>query len=140
MGRLASRPGNSHPLRLCQLPVDPKDAQTLRRQHHAAVLAALAVLDTDHSAFAVDVADLQSDRLRRTKSCGIGRGQRRSRLPARHRFQKAYDFVGAQNRRQRAGRARIDDPLRDLGMAERHALEEPQRAYRLVQRRPRDPC
>lgn len=131
--------GKQPPLRLCQLPVDPKDAQKLRRQHHVAVLAALAVLDADHPAFAVDVADLQSDGLRRTKSRGIGRGQRRSRLRARHRLEEADHLVGAQHRRQRARRAGIDNPLRDLGMAERHSVEEPQRTHRLVQRRPRDP-
>ena len=135
--RLAS--GKQPALRLRQPPVDPQDAQQLRRQHHGAVLAALAVLDPDHAAFAVDVADLQPDGLRGAKARGIGRGQRRARLQARHRLEEPDDLVGAQHDRQRARRAGVDDPLRDLGMAERHAVEEPQRAHRLVQRRPRNP-
>ena len=138
-GAIGVPAGKQPALRLRQTPVDPQDAQKLRRQHHGAVLAALAMLDTDHPATAVDVADLQPDGLRGTQAGGVGRGQGRARLQARHRLQKANNLVGAQHHRQRARRAGIDDPLRNLGMAQRHAVEEPQRAHRLVQRRPRNP-
>ena len=136
MGAAHVPAGKQPALRLRQTPVDPQDAQKLRRQHHGAVLAALAMLDTDHPATAVDVADLQPDGLRGAKTCCVGRRQGRARLQARHRLQETDNLVGAENHRQRARRAGIHDPLRNLGMAQRHAVEEPQRAHRLVQRRP----
>ena len=39
-------------------------AQQLRRQHDVAILAALPMLDPDHHPAAVDIADLEADRLR----------------------------------------------------------------------------
>lgn len=97
-----------------------------------------AVTNEYDAATAVDVADLQPDGLRGAKTRCVGPRQRRTRLQARHRLQESDDLVGAENYRQRAWRAGIDDPFRNLGMAERHAVEEPQRAHRLVQRRPRE--
>lgn len=99
----------------------PQDAQKLHRQHHGAILAALAVLDPDDAAFAIDVADLQPDGLRSAKARGRGRRQGGARLQARHRLEKADNLVGAENDRQRAWSAGIGDPLRDLGMTQRHA-------------------
>ena len=48
----------------------------------------------------------------------IGRRQGRPRLQARDRFQEADNLVGAQNHRQRTLRAGMDNPLRNLGMAQ----------------------
>lgn len=138
-GAIGATPGKQPDLRLRQPPVDPQDAQKLCRQHHGAVLAALAMLDTDHPTAAVDVADLQPNGLRGAKTCCIGCRQGRACLQARHRLKKADDLVSAQHHRQRTRRVGIDDPFRDLGVAQRHAVEEPQCAYRLVQRRPRNP-
>ena len=91
--------------------------QQLRRQHDVAVLAALAVLDPDHHPAAVDVADLQADRLGGAQPRRIGRRQRGAGLQARHRLEKAHHLVGAQHHRQLARLAGIGDALRDLAMA-----------------------
>src|SRR5262245_24201419 len=64
------------------------------------------------------------------------RGQRHAALEAWDRFQEAYDLVSAQHDRQLARLTRIGDALRYRVLAERHAIEEPQRADDLVQRRP----
>ena len=114
-------------------------AQELRREHDVAVLAALALLDPDHHPLAVDVGNLQENDFRHAQSSGIDRGQRGAALEARDRLQKAHHLVGAQHDRQLARLTRIGDAFRHRGLAERHAIEEPQRADNLVQRRPRDP-
>ena len=120
-----------------QAPVRAQDAEQLGREHHGAVLAALAALDPDHHPHAVDVGDLQTDRLGRPQSRRIGRRQRDAGLQARHRFENAHHLVGVQDHRQLARLARVGDALRDLALPKRDAIEEPQRADRLVQRRPR---
>lgn len=89
-------------------------------------------------ASAVDFADLQTDGLRSAKARRISRRQCGARRKARHRLKEADNLVGAENHRQRAWRTGIGDPLRDLGMTQRHAVEVPQRTHRLVQRPPRD--
>ena len=67
-------------------------------------------------------------------------GRRRgAAFEARDCLQEAHNLVGAQHDRHLALLTRIGDAFRHRGLAERHALEEPQRADNLVQRRPRDP-
>jgi hypothetical protein len=58
---------------------------------------------------------------------------------ARDCLQETHDLVGAQHDRQLARLTRIGDALRHRVLAERYAIEEPQRADDLVQRRPCDP-
>src|SRR3546814_533421 len=58
-------------------------------------------------------------------------------LQTRHRLQEANHLVSTQHHRQLARLAGIGDPLRDLTMAERHAIKEPEGADRLVQPGPR---
>ncbi len=121
-----------------QAPVRAQDAEQLRREHHGAIFTTLAVLDTDHHPHAVDVGDLQTHRLRRPQSRSIGRCQRDAGLQAWHRFENAHHLVGVQDHRQLAGLARVGNTLRDLAAPKRDAVKEPQRADRLVQRRPRN--
>ena len=123
-----------------QAPVGAQDAQQLRREHDVAVLAALALLDADHHAAAVDVGDLEADRLRGAQARRIGRGQRGAVLQARHRLEEAHDLVGAQHHRQLAAARAHTGSARASRPAERHAIEEAQGADRLVQRRPRHPA
>src|SRR5262245_896790 len=73
------------------------------------------------------------------KSGGIDRGQRGTAFEAWDCLKKAHDLVGAQHHWQLARLTGIRDALRYRGLAKRHAIEEPQRADDLVQRRPRDP-
>jgi hypothetical protein len=51
-------------------------------------------------------------------------------------FQEAHDLVGAQHDRQLARLARTGDALWHRVLAERYAIEEPQRADDLIERRP----
>jgi hypothetical protein len=66
------------------------------------------------------------------------RGERGAALQARYRFEKLHDLVGAERNWQLAWFPSIGNALRDERLAERDAVEEPQRADDLVQRRPRD--
>src|SRR5256884_704647 len=100
----------------------------LRREHDVAVLAALALLDPDHHPLAVDVGNLQQNDFRHAQAGGIDGGQRGTALEARDHLQKAHHLVGAEHNRQLARLTRIGDALRHDGLAERHAIEEPQRA------------
>ena len=95
-----------------QAPVRAQDAEQLRRQHDVTVAAALALFDADDHAAAVDIGDLDAGGLGGAQPGGIRRGQRRTRLQARHRLQEAHDLVGAQHHRQLAPLAGMRDPLR----------------------------
>jgi len=85
--------GKEPVLRPGEPPVSAQDTEQLRRQHDVAVLAAFAVLDTDHHPAAVDIADLEPDRLGRARPRGVGGGQRGAGLQARNGFEKADDTV-----------------------------------------------
>src|SRR6202795_2946769 len=56
--------------------------EQLRRQHGMTVLAALALLDPDQQALAVDIADLQRDHFGRAQPGTVGNAQRRLVLEA----------------------------------------------------------
>ena len=118
-------------------PIGPQDAEQLRGEHDVALLAALAVLDVDQHAPAVDVAHPEAGHLRDAQPGRVGGRQCRARLQARHGLEKPHHLVGAQHHRQPARLAGIGDPLRDLRHTEGHAVKEPQRRNRLVQARPR---
>jgi hypothetical protein len=96
------------------------------------------VLDADDHSAAVDIGYLEAHRLGGAQSRRVGCGQCGARLQARHRFQKADHLGGVQHDRQLARLPSVGNPLRDRLEPQRHAVEEPQRADRLVQRRPRD--
>ena len=138
IGFCLSRPGNKKSLGMREPPIAAQDAEQLLGQHDVALLAALAAFDPDDHAAAVDVGRLQADHLRHPQPRSVGGGQRDTRLEARDGFEKAHDFVGAQNGRQLARFAGIGDPLRDRIAAERHTVEETQRADDLIERRPGD--
>ena len=125
--------------RLGQTPVDPQDGQQLRREHDVAVLAALAVLDPDQHAAAVEITDLECGDLRHPQPSTIGRGQRRSAAQPGDRLQEARDLLGAQHDRQLFRLLGTDDVSDRILPAERHAEEEAQGARHLVDVRPRQP-
>jgi hypothetical protein len=135
--RLALLPAGKEPVsRPGQSPIGPQNAEQLCRQHDVAVLPALAMLDPDHHPATIDIGDLEADRLGRSQPRCIGCRQRGPRLQARHRLEKPHHLVGVQHHRQLVRLSCIRDPFRDLAMPERHAIEKPQRADRLVQARP----
>src|SRR3977135_4139694 len=80
--------------------------------------------------------NLQENGFRHAQSGGIDRGQRGTAFEARDRLQEAHDLVGAQHDRQLARLTRIGDALWNRVLAERYAIEEPQRADDLIERRP----
>lgn len=96
------------------------------------------MLDANDHAAAVDVAHLDASDFRDAHPRRIGRCQCDPALQARDSFEKAYDFVVAQDFRQSARFAGIGNALRHLVLAKRHAIEKTQRAHDLVQRRPGD--
>ena len=123
-----SRPG--------QTPVGAQDRQQLRRQHDGPVLRSLAVAHLDQHPAAVDIRHLEAHRLRGAKARRIGRRQCGAGLQGRHRLEKAHNLVRAQDHRQFPGLSGIGDPLRYLGPVQRDPVEEPERANRLIERRP----
>jgi hypothetical protein len=96
------------------------------------------VLDPGDHPDAVDIGDLQANRFGRPQPRRVGRRQCGTGLQARNRLEKAHHLVGVQHYRQLARLPRVRDALRDLAVPECHAVKEPQRTDRLVQRRPRN--
>ena len=112
-------------------PPGAQQLEQLRRQHDVAVLAALALLDADHHALAVDVGDLERDDLGDAQARAIGDAQRRLVLEPGRRLQQPRHLLRAQHDRQlarlvdeRAVCSTISWPL------ERDREEEPQRRDR----------
>ena len=99
------------------------------RQHHVPILRPFALAHLD---------DAARCRCRRPGVRPHRRGERGAALQARYRFEKLHDLVGAERNWQLAWFPSIGNALRDERLAERDAVEEPQRADDLVQRRPRD--
>jgi hypothetical protein len=120
-----------------QAPVGAQDRQQLRREHHVAVLAALALLDADQHPAAVDRPRLQPGDLAGAQACTVGRGQGGAVAQAGNRFEEAHDLVGAEHHRQPLRLARRDDALDRVAPPQRGAVEEPQGAHGLVDVRPR---
>jgi hypothetical protein len=114
------------------LPVGAENIEEPRRQHSVAVLAALAVLDVDQHALAVDRPDLQARDFADPKPGRIGGRQRDTIAQSRDRLEEANDLVGIENRRKLVGLTAIDDPLERFLLTERDAVEEPQGASDLV--------
>jgi hypothetical protein len=91
-----------------QSPISPRDIQKPRRRHGVAVLAALAGLDPNDPAGAVDVRDLQPRRFGRSRPRGIGRGQRGAVANTRNRFPESRGLVRAWGIRPgNSGRPRV---------------------------------
>jgi hypothetical protein len=117
-------------------PIRAQDPEQLRRQHGVAVAASFALLDADDHAAAVDIGDLEACRFGRAQPGRIGRGQRGTRLQARYRFQETHDFIRTQHHRQLLRLTSMRDPLRQVRLLERYAVQEAKGADGLVQRRP----
>src|SRR5437870_5586850 len=92
--------------------------------------------DLDQHAAAIDRAHLKTRDLAHAQASAIGRSQRRPVAQARNRFEKPHDLLGAEHHRQFLRLATADNALKGFALAERDAVEEPQRAGRLVDVRP----
>ena len=84
-------------------PVVAEDLQQPRREHDVAVLAALALVDADDHAPAVDVGRSQADRLGDAQAGRVAGGQDGAVVDARHAVEELDDFPGAGDDGQLAG-------------------------------------
>jgi hypothetical protein len=114
------------------LTIGAQNIEQARRQHRVAILRALAAFDVDQHALAVDRSRFRATNLADAKPGGIGRRQRDPVPKPRNRFQETRDLLGRQNRRELFRLAAIDDPRERLLPPQRGAVEEPQRASRLI--------
>jgi hypothetical protein len=96
------------------------------------VLAALALLDPDQHARAVDVAHLERHDLGDAQSSAVGRAQRGPVLRTRRRFEQPRHLLDTQHQRQLARLADERETAGEIGPVERHGEEEAQRRDRAV--------
>ena len=118
----------------------PRGAQNIKqtqRQHRGAILRALASFDVYKHAFAVDRSHFQPANLADAEAGRVGRRQRDPVPKSRNRLQEARDLLRRRNGRELVRLAAVDDPLERLLPAQRDAIEETQRASRLIYVRPR---
>ena len=127
-------PGQDLALGMAHAPPRAQPLQQHRREHGVAILATLALLDTQGHALAVDVADLQRDHLAGAKPCAVGNRQCRLRLQIRRRSDQARDLLTAQHHRQRARHAHRLHLGHQLATIQRDVEEELQARDRRVQR------
>ena len=104
----------------------------MRREHDVAVLAALALLDADDHALAVDVGDLERDHLGGAQARAIGHAQRRLVLEPRRGIEQPRHLLRAEHHRQLARLVNDMGVLDDLVALERDLEKEPQRRDGLI--------
>jgi hypothetical protein len=119
-------------------PPGAQQREQLGREHRVAIPAALALLDPQHHARAVDVADLECDHLGDAQPGAIGRGERRLVLRPRRRLEQKGDLLRAQHERQLARLAHDREPAGAIRPVERHAEQEAQGRDRAVDARRAD--
>ncbi|MCY1301453.1 hypothetical protein D9M68_735600 [compost metagenome] len=101
-GPIREAAGEQPVLRSANAPVAAQDLQQSRRKHDVAVGMPLALLDAQHHALTVDVADLQAGRFRDPQAGGVGRHQDRAVLDATDGFKEARHFIRTENDRELA--------------------------------------
>ena len=114
------------------LPPGAQQREQMRRQHDVAVFAALALLDADDHALAVDVADLQRDHFGGAQTRPIGHAQRRLVFEPRYRIEQPRHLLRAEHHRQLAGLMDERRVLDDGRSLERDPEKEPQRCHGLI--------
>jgi len=122
-------PQRMRPTRLA-MPVLPPLAQQgeqVGRKHRIAVSPALAALDTDQHALAVDIAHLEHGDLADAQSGAIGDRQRCLVLEAGGCVEQASHLVAAQHHRQVARLAHPHQLASQIGSVKGIGKEEPQR-------------
>jgi len=108
-------------------PVVAQDLQQPWREHDVAVLAALALLDADDHALAVDVGRAQADGFGDAQAGGVAAGQDGVVSGAGDTAEEVHGFPGAGYDGQLAGLPRGGQDFRDVPvLAEGDAVEEAQ--------------
>src|SRR5580693_4044109 len=85
-----------HALLVSGLPPLAQQREQIRREHRIAIPAALATLDSDQHALAVDIGDLQRRDLSHAQAGAIGDRESRLMLEAGGRVEQSRDLVPAQ--------------------------------------------
>ena len=116
-----------HPAPPAFAPPQPQQFEQLRREHRVAILAALALLDTEQHALAVDVVDLEVRDLGHAQARAIGDAERGLVLEARCGFEQPRRFLDAEHIRQLAVIARDHQGARQIPPLQCHQEQEPQR-------------
>ena len=124
------RAGNLAGEQPCPRPLDqppaPQQVEQWLRQHHVTVLVALALIDPDQHAGAVDIADLERDDFGGAQSGAVGDAQRGLVLDVRGRCQQPGHFLGTQHDRQPPRLAGEHDVFDHLTSPQRDFEEEAQ--------------
>src|SRR6202042_1764664 len=127
--------GKQPALGACRLVPGAQQLEQMRRQHHVAILVALALFDPDHHALAVDVGYLQRDYLGHAQSGPIGHTQCRLVFEPWRRIEETCDFLRAQDHRQLAWFVDELSVVHDVGAPKRDPEKEPQCRDALVESR-----
>ena len=88
------------PFGLVHSPPFAQNFEELRGEHDIAIFGTFTLSDSDEHSLAVDIGDLQADRLRDAQSGGVAGRQDRAMLDAPHTGQKLQNFFLSQDHRQ----------------------------------------
>lgn len=121
-----------HALLPPKLPPLTQKREQILRQHGVAIPPALAVLDAQQHAFAVDIGDLQHRHFRDTQAGAIGDRERRLVLEAGGDVEQPGNLVAAQHHRQLARVRQTNELARQIGTIDRMREEEAQRRHDAV--------
>src|SRR5258708_143709 len=122
-------------LRSGRPPPGAQQFEQMWRQHHVPVFAALALLDANDHALAVNVANLERDHLGGAQTRAIGHAQRRLVLEPRRCIEETRHLLRTQHDRQLAGLMDERGVLDDGGSFERDPEEEPERRHGAIENR-----
>jgi hypothetical protein len=104
----------------------------LRREQGIAVSSALAVLDPDQHALAVDIVDLEVGNLRDAQARAIGHAQRGLVLDPRRCLEQPGGLLDAQHLAHRVGAARGDEASDKIPPPQGNRVKEAQCRDRAV--------
>ncbi len=115
------------PAPLAFAPPQPQQFQQLRREHRVAILAALALLDTQQHACRVDIVDLEMRDLGHPQASAIGDAERGLVLDAGCGFEQPCRFLHAQHVGQLAWMPDDHQCTRQIPSLQRHPEQKSQR-------------
>jgi hypothetical protein len=127
------------PLGPSHAPPDAQQLQQLGREHHVAVLGALALADPDDHAAAVDVLDPQGGDLGDPQPGGVGGPQQGAVLEAVDGGEEPDQFLAAEDDREPLGSLGADEVLEDPVAPQGDVVEEAEGLEVLVVVAPRGP-
>ena len=103
-------------------------ARSVGTEGNLAIAAALALLDAEHHALAIDVADFELARFAAAQAGAVERQQQRAVIEILRARDQALDLVGTEHDRQAEPLLRIRQVLAHVAPLQDIPAEEPQRA------------